>query len=402
MTSPTSSISHRKRPFTESQSETIPEPKELKTDSAPSETQDLQESLRKLAEVTARAKIAADNLNKENDRMLKEVTVTPRSAFSPLAIPTPMRPVSAQAPLNGRVEQLESQFTQIVQNQNTTNSLLENLLARNNQPKLKLTIPVQGLAPQAATSSTAYPTPPLDPYAEGKDLFEKKRFFEAIEILKKLPNVHPDFQAAQCLIGTCYYERGYECWFNGNQLDAIKWYKKVPSCHSVYGKAMYKMGEIHYQIGQSYYEQGDHPKAIEHFSQVFYGPYGQPFFEDAQYKIGEYHYSHHKFHEALFPLGRVTQNHPKFIYAQIAYGVCLSQLGRYDEAIQHFSEIQKIDFNNPIAWYYLGYCFYKQGHYAFALGNLLSVPQSHPLYNDAQNLIRIIQPQKPIYWRNQF
>ncbi len=359
MTSSTSGIPPKKRPYPDDFQAAF-------LRNAPSKTQDLQEILSKLAEVTARAKTAAENLNKANEEMQKEVTVTPRSAFSRIAIPTPILPVPTQSfppQLNGRVEQLESQFTQIAQNQNTTNSLLENLLTQNNQPKLKLTIPVQGLAPQAPTSSTAYSQTLLGYYEKGKELFEKKRFLEATMVLKELPKEHLHFEKASYLIAICYYELGNECWLNSNQLEAVKWHKKIPGHLLCY--------------------------------------------EEAQYKIGKYHYSQHDFHGALFPMSRVTRNHPEYLEAQLIYGICLSQLGRYNEAIPHFFDIQEINIDNPIAWYYLGYCFYKQGNYAVAEGNLLCVSPSHSMYIDAQNLIDTInqeqqRTQKPLYWRNQF
>ena len=180
---------------------------------------------------------------------------------------------------------------------------------------------------------------------EGQDLFDQRKYREAMQVFKKAVELKPNYDAAWRMIGACYHQMGeYE--------SAMEYYKKALS-HDETDETYYLMGVTMYELGRYEDEISYYRKALEINSENI----------KALNNMGTTLYTLRRFDEALSCYDRVLNIDPNDEKVWNNRGVTLKKLGRIDEALKSFERAIELrrDYLDP--WINRAALYHEKGRF---------------------------------------
>ncbi len=167
---------------------------------------------------------------------------------------------------------------------------------------------------------------------KGNELFEQKKYEEAILQYQEILQKYPEAYIIHKNIGNCYFQQEkYE--------EAEKEYQKILEKDPQNADAIIL-------IGNTYANRGQNDIAMEWYGKISFDQ-----IEDAVvlYNLGTNYYNHSRFEEALKYYQRAVELQKDFLDAIYQLGLTYINLAKTNEAIQAFENYLKIDAESPRA-----------------------------------------------------
>jgi TolA-binding protein len=180
-----------------------------------------------------------------------------------------------------------------------------------------------------------------DLLTKGNDLFENKKYDEALAvyqgIITKFPDVYPIYRS----IGNCYFAQEK---YDLAEQNYLKILEKDP-----------KNVQAIVMIARCYQNRGDSAKALEWFGKININEITDP---DDLYNLGTNYYNSSKFAEALVYYQKAVEKKSDFTDALYQLGLTYLNLQKNAEAIATFENYLKIDPDSPRAAQVKGFLEY--------------------------------------------
>ncbi|MEW6455247.1 MAG: tetratricopeptide repeat protein [Acidobacteriota bacterium] len=162
--------------------------------------------------------------------------------------------------------------------------------------------------------------------ARGNQLFDEKKYQEAMLIYEDILKKFPDIYIINKNIGNCYfllenYEKAEEYY--------LKVLEKEPNNY-----------EIMLLIGNCYANRGENEKALEWYGKIVFEKINDP---TVLYNIGTNYYNNSKFEDALKYYKRAVEIKADFLDALYQLGLTHLTMGSYRDAIGVFENYLKYD-----------------------------------------------------------
>jgi len=161
---------------------------------------------------------------------------------------------------------------------------------------------------------------------KGNDLFDQKKYDEAIAIYKQILEKYPDAYIIYKNIGNCYFNQ-----------------EKYEEAEAAYLKILEKDPQnvdAIILIGNTYANRGQSDKAMEWYSKIEFEKIEDPV---VLFNLGTNYYNSSKFEEALKFYQRAVELQKDFLDAIYQLGLTYLTLNKTNEAIQTFENYLKID-----------------------------------------------------------
>lgn len=176
---------------------------------------------------------------------------------------------------------------------------------------------------------------------KGNELFEQKRYEEAISIYQEILQKYPDAYIIYKNIGNCYFQQE-------KYAEAEKEYQKILEKDPQNIDAMIL-------IGNTYANRGETDKAMEYYGKIAFEKIEDPV---VLYNLGTNYYNSSRFEEALKYYQRAVELQPDFLDAIYQLGLTYLTLGKTTEAIQTFENFLKVDADSERASQVKGFLEY--------------------------------------------
>jgi tetratricopeptide (TPR) repeat protein len=176
---------------------------------------------------------------------------------------------------------------------------------------------------------------------QGNQLFEGKKYEEAIQAYEDLIAKNPDAYVIQKNIGNCYFEL-----------------QKYDKAEDSYRKVLDKEpqnAEIMLLVGNCYANRGDNDQAMEWYNKIQFENIKD---QAVLFNIGSKFYSQSKFEEALKYYKRAVELKTDFLDAIYQLGLTYIALQNTPDAVQVFESYLKLDADSPKAAQVKGFLEY--------------------------------------------
>ncbi|MGQ9472074.1 MAG: tetratricopeptide repeat protein [Candidatus Aminicenantales bacterium] len=180
-----------------------------------------------------------------------------------------------------------------------------------------------------------------DLLVKGNELFEQKRYEEAILIYQEILQKYPDAYIIYKNIGNCYFQQE-------KYAEAEKEYQKILEKDPQNIDAMIL-------IGNTYANRGETDKAMEYYGKIAFEKIEDPV---VLYNLGTNYYNSSRFEEALKYYQRAVDLQKDFLDAIYQLGLTYLTLGKTTEAIQTFENYLKVDADSERASQVKGFLEY--------------------------------------------
>ncbi|MGQ9672391.1 MAG: tetratricopeptide repeat protein [Candidatus Aminicenantales bacterium] len=171
-----------------------------------------------------------------------------------------------------------------------------------------------------------------DELNKGNQLFEEKKYGEAIAVFQAMIEKYPDAYILNKNIGNCYFAQ--------EQYDlAEQYYQKILDREPANVEAILL-------IGNCYANRGQNEKALEWYGKIEFEKIDDPI---VLYNVGTNYYNSSKFEEALKYYRKATEIQKDFLDALYQLGLTYLTLGNYQESINTFENYIKLDANSERA-----------------------------------------------------
>ncbi len=165
-----------------------------------------------------------------------------------------------------------------------------------------------------------------DELNRGNQLFDEKKYEEAIAVFKAMLDKYPDAYILNKNIGNCYFAQ--------EQYDlAEEYYHKILDREPGNAEAMLL-------IGNCYANRGQNEKALEWYGKIEFEKIDDPI---VLYNVGTNYYNSSKFEEALKYYRKATEIKKDFLDAFYQLGLTYLTLGHYKESISTFETYLTLD-----------------------------------------------------------
>lgn len=161
---------------------------------------------------------------------------------------------------------------------------------------------------------------------KGNDLFDQKKYDEAIAIYQEILQKHPDAYIIYKNIGNCYFNQ-----------------EKYDEAEAAYLKILEKDPwnvDAIILIGNTYANRGQSEKAMDWYNKIEFKKIEDPI---VLYNLGTHFYNNSKFEEALKFYQRAVELQKDFLDALYQLGLTYLTLNKSSEAIQTFENYLKLD-----------------------------------------------------------
>ncbi len=176
---------------------------------------------------------------------------------------------------------------------------------------------------------------------KGNELFDQKKYEEAIVIYQQILEKYPDAYIIYKNIGNCYFQQEkYE--------EAEKEYQKILEKDPQNIDAMIL-------IGNTYANRGLTDKAMEWYGKIAFEKIEDPV---VLYNLGTNYYNSSRFEEALKYYQRAVELQKDFLDGIYQLGLTYLTLGKTTEAIQTFENYLKVDVDSERASQVKGFLEY--------------------------------------------
>ena len=160
----------------------------------------------------------------------------------------------------------------------------------------------------------------------GNQLFDEKKYEEAIAIFQAMLEKYPDAYILNKNIGNCYFAQ--------EQYDlAEEYYWRILEKEPANAEAIL-------MIGNCYANRGQNEKALEWYGKIEFEKIDDPI---VLYNIGTNYYNSSKFEEALKYYKKATEKQKDFPDALYQLGLTYLTLGNYSESLSTFENYLKLD-----------------------------------------------------------
>ncbi len=177
--------------------------------------------------------------------------------------------------------------------------------------------------------------------AAGNELFNQKKYGEAVQAYEKLLEENPDIYIINKNIGNCYFQL--------EQYDkAAEYYEKILAGDPENTEAMLL-------IGKAYENKGDDEKALEWYQKIKFENIDDPV---VLYNIGTRFYNMANYEEALKYYQRSVEIKEDFLDGFYQLGLTYLTLGKNEEAIARFERYLELDPNSERAEQVKGFLNY--------------------------------------------
>ncbi|MEW5901273.1 MAG: tetratricopeptide repeat protein [Acidobacteriota bacterium] len=166
----------------------------------------------------------------------------------------------------------------------------------------------------------------LNELTKGNQLFDEKKYEEAIAVYQDILAKFPDAYIINRNIGNCYFQmEKYD--------EAETYYQKVLAGDPANGEALL-------MIGNCYANRGQNDKALEWYGRIEFEKIKDPV---VLYNVGTTYYNSSRFEEALKYYKRAVELQSDFLDVVYQLGLTHLTMGNQPEAIAMFENYLKLD-----------------------------------------------------------
>ncbi len=240
-----------------------------------------------------------------------------------------------------------------------------------------------------------------DYFKQGLDLATQKKYEEAIECFRKVPETSPDYAEVQYYWGQALsalkkheeaveqYSKALETSPDNANLHfglggALRALKKYEEAIEHYSKALERDPENAYAQngwGKSLHALKKYEEAIEHYVKA---NNIRPEYADPQYNWGLVLQSQKKYEEAIGHYRKTLELSPDFLDAHNAWGSALYSLKKYEEAIDHYHKALEISPDDAYAHNGWGIALNAQKKHEEAIPHFRKALEISPDYAESQ------------------
>ncbi len=143
----------------------------------------------------------------------------------------------------------------------------------------------------------------------------------------------------------------------------------------------YKVLQDAFVASYSYENNSNFPKAIEALKKVY-----DPQSYEINIRLGWLNYKAGNHNESIGYYTKAIQLKPYSIEARLGFALPASAMGNWNQVLNKYIEILKIDENNYTANYHIGLIYYNRKEYATAYKNFEKLANMYPFDYDATHM----------------